>query len=438
MKKSISIILSLVMCLALLLTACGEPAASTDTPATDAPAGETTETTETTKTVDTDFANMTWEEVLAEAEGQTVTWYLWGGSIETNDFIDNVVGAEAEKYGVTINRVGVNNITEAVNITIGEKQAGKDTDGTVDLYWINGSNFMMMQQAGVTFENWSESLPNSQYVDWTDPSIANDMGLPVNGQESPWMSAQLQLIYDSERISADELPQNYAELLEWAKANPGRFTYLAPPAFMGTRFIKGAMYEMTGGYEQYNVEGITQEDLAEDLVPVFDYLKELEPYLWREGSTYPQSPSDLETMFNNNEVDFSFTMNGMGIQGAIDTGAIPPTSQVYCMETAIADTNYVATSYNSANKAGAMVIANILLDPAIQAQNIASTGGAPVVDFTTLSEEQIAAFDEATATLGEGTYVSNEEKAATRAPEVSSSLNPFIEALWQEEIGQAG
>ncbi len=434
MKKRFSLALSLILCVAMLLTACTQPAETTE--ATTDTAESTTEATETTKSVDTDFADMTWEEVLAEAEGQTVTWYLWGGSTETNDFIDNIVAPEAEKYGVSINRVGVNNITEAVNITIGEKQAGKDDGGTVDLYWINGSNFMMMQQAGVTFENWSESLPNSMYVDWTDPSIANDMGLPVNGQESPWMSAQLQIIYDSARISEDELPQNYAELLEWAKANPGRFTYLAPPAFMGTRFIKGAMYELTGGYEQYNVEGMTQEDLAVSLEPVFDYLKELEPYLWREGTTYPQAPSDLETMFSNSEVDFSFTMNGMGIQGAIDTGAIPETSQVYCMETAIADTNYVATSYNSANKAGAMVVANILLDPAIQAQNIASTGGAPVVDFTTLTEEQIAAFDEATATLGDGTYVSNEDKAATRAPEVSSYLNPFIETLWQQEIGQ--
>ncbi len=434
MKKSIVVILALILSLAMMLTACSSPESS------EAPVASTSgaeQPAESTKTVDTDFANMTWDEVLAEAEGQTVTWYLWGGSTETNDFIDNVVAAEAEKYGVSINRVGVNSITEAVNITIGEKQAGKDDGGTVDLYWINGSNFMMMQQAGVTFENWSETLPNSAaHVDWTDASIANDMGLPVNGQESPWMSAQLQLVYDSERISEEDLPKNYAELLEWAKANPGRFTYLAPPDFIGTRFIKGAMYEMTGGYEQYNVEGITQEDLAVSMEPVFEYLKELEPYLWREGSTYPQSGSDLESLFNNSEVDFSFTMNGMGIQGAIDTGAIPPTSQVYCLETAIADTNYVATSYNSSNKAGAMVVANILLDPAIQAKNIELTGGAPVVDFTTLSDEQAAAFDEATATLGEGTYVSGEDKAATRAPEVSSYLNPFIETLWQQEIGQ--
>ncbi len=428
MRKSLSVILVLIICLATFLTACSEAESSQ-------PASTTTEG-ETVKTVDTDFANMTWDEVLAEANGQTVNWYLWGGSTQTNDFIDNVVAKEAEKYGVTINRVGVNNITEAVNITIGEKQAGKDENGTIDLFWINGSNFMMMQQAGVTFENWAQTLPNSQYVDWTDPSIANDMGLPVNGQESPWMSAQLQLLYDSQRISEEDLPKNYAELLEWAKENPGRFTYLAPPDFFGTRFIKGALYEMTGGYEQYNVEGITQEELAVSLEPVFEYLKELEPYLWREGSTYPQAASDVETMFNNNEVDFSFSMNGMGVQGAIDTGSIPPTTQVYCLDTAIADTSYVATSFNSANKAGAMVVANILLDPAIQAQNIADTGGAPVLDFTTLSEEQIALFDEATASLGEGTYVSSEEKARTRAPEVSSYLNPFIEALWQQEIAQ--
>lgn len=432
MKKLLVIGLCLCIVLALVTGCSGKPDTGEAEPSgDDAPASAAPE-----KHVDTDFSSMTWDEVLAEANGQTVTWYLWGGSTQINDFIDNYIGAEAEKYGITINRVGVNNITEAVNITIGEKQAGKDTDGTIDMFWINGSNFMMMKQAGVTFPGWAEKLPNAQYVDWTDPSIKNDMGLPVEGHESPWMTAQLQLMYDSARIAEEDLPRNFAELMDWAKENPGRFTYVAPPDFMGTRFIKSGIYELTGGYEQYNVEGITIDDFREMSKPMFDYLKEIAPYLWREGSTYPQASADLTSMFNNNEVDFAFTMSGMGCDSDIQSGIVPATTKVYCMDTAIADTNYVTITYNGANKAAALVIANILLEPAVQAQNIIATAGAPCLDFTKLSADQIALFDEATANLGEGTFVTNEEKARTSAPEVSSYLNPYIEQIWAEEIGK--
>lgn len=436
MKKLISMFL--LALLVVFLVACGGENEPTQEQTSDSAAEDTAADESGDKKVDTDFADMTWEEVLAEAEGQTVTWYLWGGSTEINNFIDNVVAEAAAEYGITINRVGVSNITEAVNITIGEKQAGKDEGGTVDLFWINGSNFMMMQQADVCFENWSEQLPNAQYVDWTDPAIAMDMGLPVNGQESPWMSAQLQMIYDSSRISEDELPRTYADLLEWCKNNPGRFTYVAPPEFIGTRFIKQGLYELTGGYEDYESDDISIEEFEEMAAPIFEYLEELAPYLWREGTTYAKTESDLQNMLSNNEVDFAFTMNGMGIKGSIDTGQLPETAKVYCMDTAIADTNYVATSYNSSNKAGALVIANILLDPAIQAQNIIDTAGAPVLNFSTLSDAQLAVFGEATDTLGEGTFVPAEELERTKAPEVSSYLNTYIEELWARLIGSGG
>lgn len=412
MKKILAVILTLAMLLSLSAAAFAE------------------------KKVDTDFAQMTWDEILAEAKGQTVNWYLWGGSTVTNDFIDNVIGAEAAKYGVSINRVGVSNITEAVNMVISEKQANKTENGTVDIFWINGSNFMMMKQAGVTFPNWAESLPNAKYVNWEDPAIANDMGLPVEGQESPWMSAQLQIIYDSARISEDELPRSYAELLEWAKKNPGRFTYPAPPDFIGTRFIKAGIYELTGGYEGYTADDITMEQLEEKAKPMFDWLTEIEPYLWREGSTYPQSSTDLTTMFSNSEVDFCFTMDGMGIPALIENGIVADTSRVYCMDTAIADTNYVALSFNGANKAGALVIANIILEPAIQAENIVKTGGAPAIDGARLNEEETALMQKALDTLPMGSYVTDAEKARTRAPEISSYLNPYIEQLWAEKIAK--
>ncbi|MGD1821646.1 MAG: ABC transporter substrate-binding protein [Pleomorphochaeta sp.] len=385
-------------------------------------------------TVDENWPDMTWEQVLAEADGQTVNFYMWGGGTSYNNFVDNVLGEAAEEYGVTINRVGVTNITEAVNTVIGEKAAGKVDGGTVDIFWINGSNFMMMQQAGVTFPEWSEAIPNAKHVNWDNPSIKFDMGYPVNGQESPWMTAQFQLIYNSDLYSKDELPKNYTEFMAFAKANPGVVTYPGIPDFHGTRFIKAAMYELTGGFEQYNRDDITKEEFEEMTEPVWEYFEELEPYLWKEGKTYPSSTQQLE-LYNNGESVFSVTMNGMGIYNDIQNGKYPEASKVYCLDTSIADTNYVALTFNGAHKAGAMVIANIIADPFIQAKNISSTGGAPAIDSTTLTDEQTEAFAKELAKLAPGTYVEASEKARTTAPEISSYLNIYIEEIWNERIG---
>ncbi len=380
------------------------------------------------------FSQMTWEEILEEADGQTVNWYLWGGSTAINDMIDNEFSAEAAKYGVKINRVGVNNITEAINTIISEKEAGKTSGGSVDLLWVNGANFRTMVEADITLKNWAEEIPSSEKIDWSDPAIAYDMGYPVNGQEAPWSSAQLQIVYDSARVQESDLPRTYDDFMTYAKANPGRVTYLAPPEFMGTRFIKQGMYELTGGHEQYNRDGITKDELEVMSEPMWQWLEEINPYLWSNGETYAKSGANAYELVNNGEVDFAFTMNGTGINSAIELGQLPETAKVYCTETSIADTSYVGISFNGANKAGAIVLANVLTSPEMQAKKI-GIGQGTILNFSTLSADQQAAFDVEYASLPEGTYVDPAELARTKSPEVGSYLNILIEEIWAERIG---
>ena len=45
--------------------------------------------------------------------------------------------------------------------------------------------------------------------------MKNDMGDPVNGYESPWGTAQFQMIYDSAKYNVSELPQNFAQFQTW-------------------------------------------------------------------------------------------------------------------------------------------------------------------------------------------------------------------------------
>ena len=56
-----------------------------------------------------------WEAVLAAARGQTVNWYLWGGSESINRFVDDTYGPVLrERYGITLNRVPIADTVDAV------------------------------------------------------------------------------------------------------------------------------------------------------------------------------------------------------------------------------------------------------------------------------------------------------------------------------------
>ncbi|MFV9507321.1 MAG: ABC transporter substrate-binding protein [Oscillochloridaceae bacterium umkhey_bin13] len=157
-----------------------------------------------------------WDSVVSAARGQTLNWYLWGGSKSINRFVDEVYGKPlAERYGITLNRVPLADTVDAVNQVLSEKEAGIDP-GAVDLIWINGENFLSLKQAEMLLPDWSRRLPNATLVDWDNPAIYLDFGEPVEGYESPWSSAQFQFIYDAARMSEDELPRSYANLLSWA------------------------------------------------------------------------------------------------------------------------------------------------------------------------------------------------------------------------------
>src|SRR3546814_3741782 len=91
-----------------------------------------------------------------------------------------------------------------------------------------------MKAQQLLYGPFTKLLPNFRLVDFDDkPSTLVDFTVPTEGYEAPWGMAKLNFIYDSARVA--ETPGSIRELLEWAQAHPGRFTYPAPPDFLGSR-----------------------------------------------------------------------------------------------------------------------------------------------------------------------------------------------------------
>lgn len=373
-----------------------------------------------------------WDSILAAAKGQSVNWYLWGGSDSINRFVDDFYGkALKERYDITLKRIPLADTVDAVNQVLSEKQAGK-TVGAVDLIWINGENFYSLKQAKMLSSGWARKLPNSRFVNWDNPAINRDFGEAIEDMESPWSSAQLQLIYDSARMKADALPRSYKALKDWTCAHPGRFTYIAPGpgGFMGTRFVKGALYEISGDATQW---GTFNQAAWDKWSPeLWRYLNEIKPCLWRKGETYPKDENELQSLFANNEIDFSLTQAVVGAGALIKAGTVPDTARAFVFDRdMIGDFNYVAIPSNAPNKAAALVLANLILDPELQAAQILPENGFGLgygIDVTKVNDPNAKAKLEAAGkALGE---------AATPASDLAKSLVGDAAVAYQNLLEQ--
>lgn len=379
-----------------------------------------------------------WNAVLEAARGTTVNWYMWGGSDAINEFVDTFYGdLLAERYDITLNRVPVADTVDVVNLVLNEQAAGVDP-GLVDLIWINGENFFTLRQADALYGPWAETIPNSALVDWDDPAVALDFGFPVEGYESPWASAQLHFIYDSARMSEDELPRTYDELTRWVMENPGRFTYIAPGpgAFQGTRFVKQVLYHTSGGFEQWL--GEWNPDLyAEQSPALWALLNEWEPFLWREGTTYPATENELNQLFANGEVDFTMTQAPAGAGPAIAAGLLPDTARAFTFdEYAIGDHSYVTIPANAPNRAAALVVANLLLEPEAQAQHILPETGFGLgyaIELDRVTPEERDLLEQSLAALG-AAAADAERLANAFAPDMAPESQAIIEADWEAEV----
>ncbi len=334
-----------------------------------------------------------WQTTLEAARGQTVYWNAWGGDERTNAFI-SWVGSETERlYGVEVKQVKLNSTAEAVTRVVSEKAAGQDDEGTVDLIWINGPNFLAMKEQGLLHGPFVADLPNARYLDLS-PSSPNsvDFTVPVDGMESPWRLAKFIFNYDTARV--DTPPATMAEFVDWAAAHPGRFTHPDPSNFMGATFLKQALIELAPDPAVLQ-EPVTDETFASATAPLWSWYDALRPNLWRSGEAFPENQSVQQQLLNDGEIDMSMSFDPASTAAAITQGLLPETVRVFVPEGgSIGNVSFVAIPYNAANAEGAEVVANFLLDPATQThmQNIEVLGSFSVLDPAKLDEAAQSAF----------------------------------------------
>jgi putative spermidine/putrescine transport system substrate-binding protein len=409
MTKKLLIFLTLAMCV-LQAAACRRPAAPSFGPA--------------------DFQSVGWDELERRARGATVNFAMWAGDEERNTYYQTKVTSRLkEKFGVTLHIIPLGDTADAITKLLNEKGAGKTSGGSVDMLWINGENFRTAKRAQILWGAFAERLPNARL--YAPPAAERDFGTKIDGLEAPWQRAQFVLAHDTARTP--DPPRSISALGEWIKRHPGRFTYPAPPDFTGSVFLRHVLFHFGGGAQNFQDE-FNSQTYERAATAAFEFLNDIKPFLWRKGETYPTSPTELDRLFANGEIDFAMSYAPNFASDRIRRGEYPPTARTFVFDAGtIGNYSYLTIPFNATNPAAALVVINYLMSHEHlleQSQELMAVYPHDPAQLTPAQRDAVRRLPRGEASLTE------EELSSHLAPEADAGYLEKLEKDWRERVLQ--
>ena len=410
--------LALAAALAMTVTACTS-AGSVTSPTTSEPVAVTS-------------AGTDWDSVLAQANGQTVNWYMYGGDDTLNAFVTGYVADQLGKLGVTMNQVKITDTGDASTRSSGRcRPAGPATDR-----WTRSGSTGRTSPPGCrpTSGPAGGTRPCRTRGSSTSPTPPSPTtsAIPVNGCEAVWQQADSALVYDSAKLDSTDVA-SITTLFDWARANPGQFTYPAPPDFTGSMAVRTILYDAIGG--PASLAGPFDEtNYGTAAAKLWSRLNDIAGSLWRGGETYPQSQTAVEKLYSDGEISAFFTYGPGAVGDQVDKGLFPASTREAVLAGGnIGNRSFVAIPANAAHHAAAMVLANVLQDPQSQLELLKSKGIYPGIDLAKTSldvQAQFAAVPVHPSVLPLMTLTENTQ------PELSAGYLARIEQDWITNVLQ--
>ena len=371
-----------------------------------------------------------WRALLAQAKGQSVYFNAWAGAPAINAYIQWAAAQLAQRFGLTLVHVKISDAAEMVQRVRNEKAAGK-TEGSVDLAWINGENFLAMKREGLLQGPFAEQLPAYASVDTEGkPTTRIDFSEPVQGMEAPWGMAQLTFMVDGARVSAP--PRTLAAWLDFAARHPGRLSYPRPPDFHGTTWLKQMLLDLNPGAARAALyQPHTPAAFEACTAALWKTLDAVHPHLWRQGRQFPLSAAAQRQMMADGELLWALTFNPNEAANEIAAGRMAASVQSYQFDGGtLGNTHFLAIPFNTRAYAGAQVAINFLLSPEAQARkaDVRVWGDPTVLAVQALPPAQ-RAFFQSPPVPGQLA------RSAPALPEPHASWVEPLQTQWQRRYG---
>lgn len=337
-----------------------------------------------------DVSKLSWEEIETEAEGKTVTMIMWMGDSKINSYMQDYIVPKLKKENNINLEITAGQGSAIVQLLMTEMQASKAASD-VDMLWINGETFYQLRQVDGLYGPWTGSVPNSKYIDFDNPFIGIDFQQLIEGYELPWGNVQMAIIYDSAQVI--QPPMNREALLAFAKANPGTFTF--DNQFTGLTFLKALLIDIAGGKDALKGD-FDEAKYKKYSAELWNYIKELKPYLWREGEVFPEGVAQMHQLFASGELLFTMSNNDAEVDSKTAEGLFPKTAKAYVPNFGtIQNSHYLGITKLSGQKAAAMVVANTMVSIEAQYEKMKPSvwGDGTVLDMTKIPEKKQAEFE---------------------------------------------
>lgn len=313
--------------------------------------------------------------VHAETQGQqpqTVRFYAWGGSAEVNAYIQWAKKELAQTHAIELQHVKVADISEAVALLLASEE---NQTSAIDLLWINGENFAALKNANKLVGDLPAKVPNANQLR-EDLQWQIDFGTPVEGYELPWGIAQLQLILRNDLLGEQQAVLSPQEFYQLARLHPGRFSYPKPPSFHGTSWLKALAFQLIGDTKLL-LEPAEPATATRILQPLWRYLDQLHPHLWRTGEEFPISAGRQRQLYNQGVLDNSITFNPNEVRALqLQQKLAPDARSVSLGNRALTNFHYLAIPTASQRQEAALRVINFLLSPDAQREKAQPQGWA--------------------------------------------------------------
>lgn len=430
--------------------------------------------------VETDLAKMSWDDILAEAKGQTVTFLAWGSG-GADPFVqqwwDKLAEDVKSKYDVTIQYSEFDQ-AEYAKITT-DLQNG--TDATYDMFWYTGAMTAPIRAAGegVFGNSWVARLDNYKYLDPKNNYVTFDGAAPTDDEEAPFQGLNPSLVYstdlwdhtigwDQEKDGKKGLPTNFTELAKWCAANPGKFSYMdltGAGSFHGLFFLKAILAELTsdgnGGWKAVYDEADdakTRRQKIEDNIEqwytwsngseaseaafydkadyLWAFLNEIKPNLLQGdgGPAYMATAPDMMQRVIAGDLACTFTTcTSVSERVAAAPDSYMKNPAIYMLQTSVGAWDYSVIMSNAKSKAAAMVVCNEMLDPSQQAIAFQTTGNGYNVSYDLLDSSQKKEFDDVIKAMG-SLSPSTEEIAQQSYTDKFGKVAAWIPTGWAQKV----
>lgn len=353
--------------------------------------------------------------------GKTVTlWATGSDNVRAvyeslvDDFNNNseYAGQYEVELQFMLNGTGTQTLTDMLAAASKAGQTNTDYD-IVDLGGDDLSK-IVSQIGEESFVKLDDSkIPNAADVE-AESSVAADYVQPYRG-------TTVVLAYDSEKVQNP--PTTWDELVEWMKANPGRFAYNTPgTGGAGDSFVRTAVYNFM------DEEAITSDDTKweEDWDEGFQYLADLHQYMYTSGGSivYPNKNQGTLDLLNQGEIDICPNWADMVLSQRAE-GTLKDTIKIAQLDPALTGSfQSLAIPTFGSNEDGAYAFMDYMLSASAQEIMVKEMAAIPLIDT---SEIDMTGFED----------VQNLDVNNFRIMSIGDLSTDFNER-WDNEIGTIG